>query len=81
MICDVCHGRGWIRSRTVPAVHCNLCDGRGEVSWGQVARKIDEDPGTLARVRQLRCRPETAQRVLDKVCKLLWPRGQQGLFS
>jgi hypothetical protein len=81
VICDPCSGRGWVRAKHVPAVACSLCGGKGELSWGALARKINEYPGTLARVRQGRSRVETYRRVLDKVCKLLWPKGQQGLFS
>lgn len=82
MTCDFCTGRGWVLNRaTKLADPCPVCNGRTELSWGALARKIGEDPGTIARVRQGRSRQETYLRVLDKVCKLLWPRGQQGLFS
>jgi len=81
MTCDVCTGRGWVLNRQKLADPCPLCGGRGELSWGAFARKINEDPGTLARIRQGRSRIATCRRVLDKVCKVLWPKGQQGLFS
>jgi len=81
MKCDLCFGRGWVRARRVPAVACSFCGGKGELSWGAVARKIGEDPTTLARMRQGRSRVETCLRVLNKVAKLLWPRGQQEMFE
>jgi len=83
MTCEICGGKGWIANPRAPALvdRCHLCDGRGSLSWGQAARKLDELPSTLARVRQLRSKPETCVRVLDKVCKLLWPKGQLRLFT
>jgi len=84
MVCEICLGRGWLANPRAPLVladRCHLCGGKGSLSWGEVARKLDELPDTLARVRQLRSKPETCQRVLDKVCKLLWPKGQRGLFT
>ena len=81
MICEICSGRGWVHAKRVPAVACDFCGGTGEISWGAFARKIDEDLTTLARVRQGRSRVKTCLRVLDKVCKLLWPRGQTEMFS
>ena len=81
MRCDLCQGRGWVPAKRVPAVACSFCSGKGEVSWGTVARKLDEDPGTLARLRQGRSRVETCRRVLDKVSKLLWPKGQAEMFE
>lgn len=81
MKCDPCLGRGWVAARAVPAVACSFCGGKGELSWGQVARKLDEDPDTLARVRQLRCKPATAERVFKKISEVLWPSGQTGLFE
>lgn len=82
MICDVCAGRGWLPSPRAGggADPCWLCGGKREPSWGEVARMLDEDPDTLARVRQMRSRPKTAERVFDKVCKLLWPKGQTEMF-
>jgi len=82
MICEVCSGRGWVLAhRSKLAEPCGFCGSKGELSWGAVARKLGERPATLARLRQLRSRPKTARRVLDKVCKVLWPRGQAELFS
>ena len=81
MTCDICGGRGWLRARAVPAVECHFCGGRGELSWGRVAKMLDEDPDTLARVRHGRSKPETAQRVFNKICKMLWPKGQQEMFT
>ena len=82
MICEVCGGRGWVLNRLKKLGEpCSFCGGRGELSWGAVARKLGERPTTLARVRQLRSRTATCQRVLGKVSKLLWPRGQLELLS
>ena len=81
MICEVCSGRGWVAGRRYPAEQCGFCGGKGELSWGAVAKKLDEHPSTLARLHQLRSRSATARRVLDKVCKVLWPRGQVEMFS
>jgi hypothetical protein len=81
MVCDFCSGRGWVRARRVPAVHCTLCGGKGELSWGQVSRLLKEDPTTLARVREGRSRIKTCRRVLDKVMRLLYPKGQTELLS
>jgi len=53
----------------------------GKWSWRTAAKKLDEHRDTLARVWEGRSRTKTYLRVLDKVCKLLWPKGQQGLFS
>jgi hypothetical protein len=80
MKCDLCLGRGWALDHHKLAVPCSFCAGRGEISWGLVARKLDEDPGTLARMRIGRSRRETCLRVLDKVCRALWPKGQQEMF-
>jgi hypothetical protein len=81
MKCDVCSGRGWVRAHAVPAVACPFCDGKGELSWGQVARKLDEDPGTIARVRQGRCKPATAERIFKKISEVLWPSRQTEMFT
>ncbi len=81
MKCEVCSGRGWVPARAVPAIACSFCDGKGELSWGQVARKLGEDPDTIARIRQGRSRPATAERVFKKISEILWPTGQTGLFE
>ena len=81
MKCEVCDGRGWVRGKRYPAEQCGFCGGKGELSWGAVAKKLGERPATLARLRQLRSRPKTARRVLDKISKLLWPKGQVEMFS
>lgn len=80
MKCEPCDGRGWVRGRIHPAEQCSFCGGSGALSWGALAKKLGEHPSTLARVRQLRARPKTAQRVFEKLCKLLWPKGQQEMF-
>jgi hypothetical protein len=81
MICEVCTGRGWIRHPTRTAVECPFCGGRAELSWGFVARKINEHPATLARVRQLRSKEKVCLRVLEKVASLLWPPKQSEMFQ
>lgn len=74
MICETCSGRGWIPDRVRTAVPCPFCNGRSDVSWGFVARKLGEHPATLARVRQLRSKEKVCLRVLEKISKLLWPK-------
>ena len=45
MTCEICKGRGWLPDRVRTAVKCPLCGGRADISWGAVARKLNEDPG------------------------------------
>lgn len=82
MICETCGGRGWLRSPRFGggADPCWFCGGKCELLWGEIARRLDEYPSTLARVRQMRARPKTALRVFEKVCDLIWPSGQREMF-
>lgn len=69
--CELCN-LGWVlRSREGydMAVRCPCCDGRGSMSIGELARRLDEDIETLCRVISLESRPETAARVFRKVMR------------
>jgi hypothetical protein len=82
MICDLCSGRGWFSTKTNHWPRpCNFCNGAGRISWGRAARQLGEDPETLARIRQGKSRQKTCLRVLDKIAKILWPKGQQEMFG
>jgi len=72
MICCVCAGRGWSKrpDRDWPDA-CKFCEGRGQISWGFVAKRLDEDPATLARVREGRSKVATCVRVLEKVSEAM----------
>jgi len=77
MTCEPCKGRGWVPHPTRTAVVCSICGGRAELSWGMLARKLGENPRTLARVRQGRSKSKTCMRVLVKVAAILWPDTKQ----
>ena len=80
MTCEPCQKRGWVHHPTRVAVPCELCGGKGELSSYALAKKIGEQPSTLARVRHLRSKQKTCLRVLEKIANLLWPK-QKGLFT
>lgn len=80
MTWEPCLGRGWVAHPTRTAVPCPICNGRGELSWWALAKKLGEQPATLARIRQGRSKVKTCMRVLEKVQKLLWPK-QKELFT
>jgi len=85
MICEICigksgTGKGWTLNELSQPVPCPLCRGRGELSWYALAKRLKEQPSTIARVRQGRSKPKTSWRVFEKVCALLWPKGQQVMF-
>lgn len=71
MICEPCNAKGWLPHPTLTAITCSVCQGKGELTWGALARLLQEYPTTIARVRQLRSKQEVNLRVLDKVCALL----------
>jgi len=79
--CEVCGGRGWLKRQNAFPAFCHFCSGKSKLSWRDIARKLDEDPDTLTRMFQGRSRKKTCLRVLDKVSKLLWPRGQTEMFQ
>lgn len=68
--CDSCQGIGWIKDKTEQDAwpdKCSLCGGRGDFSIHLIATAIDEDPGALYRLLELRVRAKTARRLLDKL--------------
>ena len=70
--CDTCSALGWMScgSPLNWAVPCEVCDGRGSLSLHAIAAAFDEDPGVLYRLSELRVRPKTALRLLDKLLML-----------
>ena len=79
--CDTCCGLGWLPpvGQTEHIVEifdsassgwptrCTLCGGKGDISLRSIATCIGEDPGALYRLSELRVRPKTASRLLDKL--------------
>ena len=70
--CDTCSALGWMScgSPLSWAVPCEVCDGKGSLSLHAIAEAFDEDPGVLYRLSELRVRPKTALRLLDKLLML-----------
>ena len=67
--CDLCSAHGWLSCGTPQdwPVPCDVCDGRGSLSLHAIAEMLDEDPGALYRLFEIRVRPRTALRLLDKL--------------
>ena len=76
--CDKCCGLGWLpppADKASPGglhnaawpIRCTLCGGKGDISLRSIATHIGEDPGALYRLSELRVRPKTASRLLDKL--------------
>ena len=84
--CDTCCGLGWIPPTGPVApearwpTRCTLCGGKGDISLHSIATAIGEDPGALYRLTELRVRPRTASRLLDKLLTFSTPpsTGQEG---
>ena len=84
--CDICRGIGWLPPRggidnsialgAWPDM-CSICGGKGDLSLHLIAKAIDENPGVLYRLFDLRVRPKTARRLLDKL--LTFIEGGTGL--
>ncbi len=73
-MCENCEGRGWIGNALAVsdwAYACDVCSGIGSFSLGSLARTLDEDPGVIERLSELRSRKATAKRLFDKLVKLL----------
>lgn len=67
MICDSCHGTGWIRGVEWPE-HCATCKGSGKLSTNAVAQALGIAPSTLRRIQKgNRCRRKTYERVLAAI--------------
>ena len=90
--CDLCCGLGWVpptsKDANIYSLHdapgslgwptrCTLCGGKGDISLRSIATCIGEDPGALYRLSELRVRPKTASRLLDKL--LTFNKGGAGL--
>lgn len=68
--CDTCLGVGWLKTKSEEDSwpdRCSFCGGKGNMSLHLIAQAIDEDPGALYRLLELRVRPKTARRLLDKL--------------
>lgn len=82
--CDTCEARGWLPP-PVPLIEtgwprkCEFCSGKGSMSLHAIAEALDEDPGVLYRLSELRVRPKTAARLLDKILMLL--RGEVSMTA
>lgn len=73
--CDACAGKGWVvpkRKRTDQIVgqwpvYCGTCGGSGGFTMRRLAELLGEDVRSLARVDDVRSRPDTCLRVFRKI--------------
>jgi hypothetical protein len=68
--CDRCRGLGWLREKKACdafAEACPSCLGRGLVTLRALARWLDVDPHTLARVWLGRAQAESAKSILRRL--------------
>ena len=67
--------RGLVHLRGGFGDPCTICNGRGELHLAEVARLLDENEATLAKVLKPhgRMRVKACRRILDKVAAVLWP--------
>jgi hypothetical protein len=58
---------------------CKTCGGLGFLHVAALARLIDESEATLTKIMRLKgnMRPKVCKRILDKICKIVWPRQPQ----
>ena len=71
--------RGLIHLRSGFADPCPICLGQGELHLADVARLLDEDATTIAKLLRgkRKMRPKTCRRILDKVALVIWPEPQK----
>ena len=66
-LCELCNGNGWVPGSREWPEKCPCCNGAGRLTFGELAKLLEEDPETLRRTMIFRNRRSTAQRILYKV--------------
>ena len=71
--------RGLIHLRSGFADPCQICAGKGELHLAEVARLLNEDATTLAKLLRgkRKMRVKTCRRILDKVARVVWPEPEK----